>query len=76
MVSVARTTNQQSNIIAVQSFDSVAFGDGAVYGCDYVGRVVEIGENVSKLKVGDTVVALIWGGKQHKLLSCFLCSPF
>lgn len=47
----------------VQSFDSKAFGDGAVYGCDFVGEVVEIGEKVTRLAVGDVVAALVWGGE-------------
>ncbi|KAJ9662189.1 hypothetical protein H2198_001540 [Neophaeococcomyces mojaviensis] len=64
---VVEISHVAQNPTDVQSFDSVAFGDGAVYGCDYVGRVVEIGENVSKLKVGDTVVALIWGGEKKGL---------
>ena len=46
----------------VQSFDSKAFGDGAVYGCDFVGKVVELGAKVTRLAAGDVVAGLVWGG--------------
>ncbi|KAE9566914.1 hypothetical protein CGMCC3_g16934 [Colletotrichum fructicola] len=47
----------------VQSFDGNAFGDGAVLGCDFVGTVEETGDQVNKLKKGDTIAGLIWGGE-------------
>ncbi|KAI8246266.1 hypothetical protein K4K56_011178 [Colletotrichum sp. SAR 10_98] len=47
----------------VQSFDGNAFGDGAVLGCDFVGTVEERGDQVNKLKKGDTIAGLIWGGE-------------
>ncbi|KAF2729485.1 GroES-like protein [Polyplosphaeria fusca] len=46
----------------VQSFDRSAFADGAVLGCDFVGVVEEIGPNVTRLKNGDIVAGLLWGG--------------
>jgi len=46
----------------VQSFDSNAFGDGTVLGCDFVGEVVELGSGVTRLAKGDIVSGLIWGG--------------
>ncbi|KAF2144824.1 uncharacterized protein K452DRAFT_266968 [Aplosporella prunicola CBS 121167] len=47
----------------VQSFDSNAFGDGAVLGCDFAGTVDNVHETVTKLKKGDQVAGLIWGGE-------------
>lgn len=47
----------------VQSLDNNAFGDGTVLGCDFVGTVEEVGKKVSRVKKGDTVSALIWGGE-------------
>ncbi|KAF3052480.1 hypothetical protein E8E11_010657 [Didymella keratinophila] len=47
----------------VQSFDNNAFGDGAVLGCDFVGRVKKVGKNVSHRKSGDMIAGLIWGGE-------------
>lgn len=55
--------------ILVQSFDNAAFGDDAVYGCDFVGKVMELGENTSLLGVGDIVAGLIWGGQYQHLMS-------
>lgn len=47
----------------VQSLDNNAFGDGTVLGCDFVGTVEQVGENISCHKKGDTIAALIWGGE-------------
>jgi NADPH:quinone reductase-like Zn-dependent oxidoreductase len=52
-----------SENVTVQSFDSAAFGDDSVYGCDFAGKVVVLGERVTKLAVGDVVAGLVWGGK-------------
>lgn len=62
---IAYLTNccSRSDLTAVQSLDSNAFGDGAVLGCDFVGTVEEIGEEVIKAAKGDVVAGLIWGGK-------------
>jgi NADPH:quinone reductase-like Zn-dependent oxidoreductase len=32
-----------------------------VLGCDFAGTAVQVGSEVSRLKVGDKVAALIWG---------------
>lgn len=32
-------------------------------GCDFVGKVEEVGKNVSRYKKGDIIAALIWGGE-------------
>ncbi|KAF2625526.1 GroES-like protein [Macroventuria anomochaeta] len=47
----------------VQSLDNNAFGDGTALGCDFVGKVEEVGKKVSRHKKGDTITALIWGGE-------------
>jgi hypothetical protein len=46
----------------VESLDSGKFDDGSVLGCDFVGEVEKVGNQVSKVKVGDIVGGLIWGG--------------
>jgi NADPH:quinone reductase-like Zn-dependent oxidoreductase len=57
----------------VQSFDSNAFGEGAVYGCDFAGEVVEVGNSVSRVNKGDMIAGLIWGGQPQPLI-CLLWS--
>ena len=47
----------------MQSFDSNVFGDGALLGCDFVGEVLELGSDVTRLAKGDVVAGLVWGGK-------------
>jgi len=49
--------------IPLTSLDSNVFGADAVLGCDFVGTVVSTGADVSKLKGGDHVAGLIWGGE-------------
>ncbi|ODM14869.1 hypothetical protein SI65_09621 [Aspergillus cristatus] len=44
-----------------QAFDSNAFGDGAVLGCDFVGEVVELGSGVTRYAKGDVIAGLVWG---------------
>lgn len=46
----------------VESLDSGKFDDGSVLGCDFVGEVEKVGNEVSKVKVGDIVGGLICGG--------------
>lgn len=46
----------------MQAFDSNAFGDGAVLGCDFVGEVVKLGSSVSRLANHDIIAGLVWGG--------------
>ncbi|KAF4313996.1 Alcohol dehydrogenase superfamily zinc-containing [Botryosphaeria dothidea] len=48
----------------VQSFDSNAFGDGTVLGCDFTGVVRKVGDRVTRLKEGDNIAGLIWGGEK------------
>lgn len=47
----------------VQSFDNNAFGDGAVLGCDFVGRVKKVCKKVSRHRSGEVIAGLIWGGE-------------
>lgn len=47
----------------MQSFDSNAFGDGAILGCDFVGTVTETDKGVTRAAKGDVIAGLIWGGK-------------
>ncbi|KAH7082006.1 hypothetical protein BKA63DRAFT_224198 [Paraphoma chrysanthemicola] len=47
----------------VQSFDSNAFGDGAILGCDFVGTVTETDKGVTRAAKGDVIAGLIWGGE-------------
>ncbi|KLP09769.1 MIS1-C1-tetrahydrofolate synthase precursor, mitochondrial [Fusarium fujikuroi] len=49
--------------LLVKSFDSNAFGDGAILGCDFVGVVEEIGPNVTRIAKGTVIAGLIWGGE-------------
>ena len=53
--------------VSVQCLDSNAFGDGAVLGCDFCGIVELVGGKVTRVKVGDRVAGLVWGGE-------FFCS--
>lgn len=47
----------------MQSLDGKAVADGGILGCDFAGTVVQVGSEVTKLKVGDIVAGLIWGGE-------------
>ena len=44
-----------------------AFGDGAVLGCDFTGIVESLGKSVTKVKVGDRIAGLVWGGLNFPL---------
>ncbi|OJJ40835.1 hypothetical protein ASPWEDRAFT_34310 [Aspergillus wentii DTO 134E9] len=60
---VVKVSHVAQNPTDVQSFVINAFGDGSVLGCDFVGQVVKLGDAVTRLKEGDTVAGLIWGGE-------------
>ncbi|KAF5248214.1 hypothetical protein FANTH_6006 [Fusarium anthophilum] len=45
------------------ALDVNAFGDGAVLGCDFAGKVVDIHSTVTKLKPGDSIAGFVWGGE-------------
>ncbi|PYI09801.1 putative zinc-binding dehydrogenase family oxidoreductase [Aspergillus sclerotiicarbonarius CBS 121057] len=60
---LVKLSHVAQNPTDVQSFDSNAFGDGAVLGCDFVGEVVELGSDVTRIAKGDFVAGLVWGGE-------------
>ncbi|KAL0941988.1 Zinc-type alcohol dehydrogenase-like protein C2E1P3.01-like protein 4 [Colletotrichum truncatum] len=60
---LVKVSHVAQNPTDIQAFDGKAFGDGAVLGCDFVGTVEETGSQASKLKKGDKVAGLIWGGE-------------
>ncbi|KNG83460.1 alcohol dehydrogenase [Aspergillus nomiae NRRL 13137] len=64
---LVKVSHVAQNPTDVQSFDSNAFGDGTVLGCDFVGEVVQVGAGVTRLTKGDIVAALIWGGETKSL---------
>ncbi|KAF5593859.1 toxD [Fusarium subglutinans] len=45
------------------ALDVNAFGDGAVLGCDFAGKVVDVHSTVAKLKPGDSIAGFVWGGE-------------
>lgn len=46
----------------VQAFDTNAYGDGTVLGCDFAGTVEAVGSDVTRVSKGDTIAGPIWGG--------------
>ncbi|OAL46974.1 GroES-like protein [Pyrenochaeta sp. DS3sAY3a] len=51
----------------VQSLDSNAFGDGSIFGCDFVGTVKQKGDKVTTVSKGDVIAGLVWGGEKKGL---------
>ncbi|KAH7061500.1 chaperonin 10-like protein [Macrophomina phaseolina] len=64
---LVRVDHVAQNPTDIQSLDSNAFGDGAVLGCDFTGTVRKVGEGVTRLKEGDHIAGLIWGGEKKGL---------
>ncbi|KAE9371146.1 zinc-binding dehydrogenase family oxidoreductase [Stipitochalara longipes BDJ] len=60
---LVRVGSVAQNPTDVQSLDGNAFGNGAVLGCDFTGTVEKLGEKVTRVKVGDRIAGLIWGGE-------------
>ncbi|KAL1848401.1 Zinc-binding oxidoreductase alcohol dehydrogenase [Paecilomyces lecythidis] len=60
---LVKISHVAQNPTDIQSFDGNAFGDGAVLGCDFVGEVVELGSQVTRLAKGEIIAGLIWGGE-------------
>ncbi|KAG7418986.1 Trans-enoyl reductase ACTTS2 [Fusarium oxysporum f. sp. rapae] len=55
----------------VQTFDLNLFGNGAVLGCDFAGKVERLGKEVSKIAEGDTIAGLLWGASLTAWLAFF-----
>ncbi|KAF9889256.1 hypothetical protein FE257_007569 [Aspergillus nanangensis] len=64
---LVKLSHVAQNPTDIQAFDSNAFGDGAVLGCDFVGEVVERGSDATRLTQGDIVAGLVWGGEIKSL---------
>ncbi|KAM0425066.1 hypothetical protein ACHAPT_009625 [Fusarium lateritium] len=60
---LVKVSTAAQNPTDVLCFDNNIFGNGAVLGCDFAGTVEALGSNVTRLKVGDTIAGLIWGGE-------------
>jgi NADPH:quinone reductase-like Zn-dependent oxidoreductase len=59
---LVRTKAVAQNPTDVKSFDDNNMGDGAVLGCDFCGRVEQLGADVTRVKVGDRIGAFIFPG--------------
>lgn len=59
LVKVSMAAQNPTDVLC---FDGHVFGDGSVLGCDFAGVVEAIGSEVTRLKTGDKVAGLIWGG--------------
>lgn len=66
---LVKLSHVAQNPTDVQSFDRNALGDGSVFGCDFAGTVEEVGKSVTRIKKGDNIAGLIWGGMLHSILS-------
>jgi NADPH:quinone reductase-like Zn-dependent oxidoreductase len=61
---LVRTKAVAQNPTDVKSFDNDDLGDGAVLGCDFCGRVEQLGADVTRVKVGDRIGAFIVPGER------------
>lgn len=59
---LVKISTAAQNPTDVLCFDNKIFGNGSVLGCDFTGTVEALGSDVKRLKVGDTIAGLIWGG--------------
>jgi NADPH:quinone reductase-like Zn-dependent oxidoreductase len=60
---LVKVTTVAQNPTDVQAFDLNLFGNGAVLGCDFAGKVERLGKDVTKVTEGDIIAGLIWGGE-------------
>jgi NADPH:quinone reductase-like Zn-dependent oxidoreductase len=61
---LVRTKTVAQNPTDVKSFDDNNMGDGAVLGCDFCGRVEQLGADVTRVQVGDRIAGLIFPGEK------------
>ncbi|KAK5559138.1 hypothetical protein LTR46_003327 [Exophiala xenobiotica] len=47
----------------IKSFDQNRFGDGAILGCDFCGRVEDVGKEVARFQRGDRMSGFVRGGR-------------
>ncbi|PWY96196.1 putative zinc-binding dehydrogenase family oxidoreductase [Aspergillus sclerotioniger CBS 115572] len=64
---LVKLSHVAQNPTDVQAFDSNVFGEGAVLGCAFVGEVIELGSDVTRLAEGDVAAGLVWGGEAKGL---------
>lgn len=57
-----RTKTVAQNPTDVKSFDDATLGDGTVLGCDFCGRVEQLGAAVTRVKVGDRIAGFLFPG--------------
>ncbi|KAI9742115.1 MAG: hypothetical protein M1834_000505 [Cirrosporium novae-zelandiae] len=60
---LVRVEYAAQNPTDVISQDSGRYGPGAVLGCDFCGLIQEVGNSVTRFKIGERVGGLIWGGR-------------
>ncbi|EON66283.1 hypothetical protein W97_05676 [Coniosporium apollinis CBS 100218] len=58
---LVKISHVAQNPTDVQSFDSKTFGEGAVYGCDFVGKAVQLGSEVTRVEEGDVIAGEVPG---------------
>lgn len=59
---VQRESKSPKFVLEVVEPPLPAFGNGAVLRYDFVGRVKEVGNNVSRYGKGDIIAGMIWEG--------------
>ena len=60
---LVRVAVAAQNPTDVLCFDAGVFGEGSVLGCDFAGTVTAVGCQVTRIRPGDKIAGLIWGGK-------------
>jgi NADPH:quinone reductase-like Zn-dependent oxidoreductase len=60
LVRVAVAAHNPTDVLC---FDAGVFGEDSVLGCDFAGTVTAVGSQVTRIRPGDKIAGLIWGGK-------------